>query len=320
MKRRTQKIDWTFWERQVCTCAEAMAHRHRRQTLPIPLGPIARDRRVHRYVFDRLPVAGGIAVEENGFVIYVNCEPADAPSWYAKLADESDGGATLPVRARFTIAHEIAHTFFYDLSTGPKSLLSQLDAPDLSRLERLCNVGAAQMQISDRDLRIETELHDILIPTNLLQMARRFRVSLVTLVVRLTRFPGWSWRGGAIFIVSKRGNTESAERDEQTPRYWVSARAIDGTMRAFLGTTSPRSLPPDASRSLDRFGLDGGDLPDEVTIPCRVGGVDALQPCGIHCAAVNEDGCFMITMRLSGQPTRAVLPRVTNIDGAAEVK
>jgi hypothetical protein len=58
---------------------------------------------------------------------------------------ESQRGTRL--RQRFTIAHEIVHTFYYDYNEGvPKPTRG---APAGVRLERLCHIGASQILMPD---------------------------------------------------------------------------------------------------------------------------------------------------------------------------
>src|SRR5437016_14630956 len=50
-------------------------------------------------------------------------------------------------RSRFTLAHELVHSFFYDLNGGvPKPLKG---SPRGERLETLCHIGASQILLPD---------------------------------------------------------------------------------------------------------------------------------------------------------------------------
>ena len=86
-------------------------------SLPVDLKRIAAHREVRRIEFAPLLMDGGLAVRSDGFVIYVRCDIGEGADLTARLAEDGTG-STLPQRilrrARFTIAHEIAHTFFYE--------------------------------------------------------------------------------------------------------------------------------------------------------------------------------------------------------------
>ena len=90
-------------------------------------------------------------------------------------------------RQRFTIAHEICHTFFYEFVP---ELKYRPMAPD-SGEERLCNLGAAELLVPE-DL-LATEV-DVKYPSlsSLERLATRYRVSLEVMLVRLSSLRLWS--------------------------------------------------------------------------------------------------------------------------------
>lgn len=87
-------------------------------------------------------------------------------------------------RRRFTLAHELVHTFFYDRNVGvPRRVRG---SPRGSTLERLCHMGASQILVPDVLLR------QALRPTgqvesaeSILKLARLFSVSVEVMVRRL---------------------------------------------------------------------------------------------------------------------------------------
>src|SRR5690349_17325157 len=84
---------------------------------------------------------GVLSPVEGGFKIFIQNNFADQP------------GANR--RQRFTIAHELAHTFFYDLNgEAPKR---SKGSPKGQKLERLCHIGASQILVPEILLRQEVE-------------------------------------------------------------------------------------------------------------------------------------------------------------------
>ena len=89
-------------------------------------------------------------------------------------------------RVKFSIAHEIAHTFFPDCDDNVRQRLPKNDmVGDDWELEMLCNIGAAEMlmpigsfpALKDETLTIE----------NLLRLRREFEVSMEAILLRIVR-------------------------------------------------------------------------------------------------------------------------------------
>lgn len=92
-------------------------------------------------------------------------------------------------RARFTIAHELVHTFFYEQNDGlPKPLKG---SPSGERLERLCHIGAGQILVPEPLLRKQLdatgEITDV---QRILELAKLFDVSLEVMMRRLRDIGG----------------------------------------------------------------------------------------------------------------------------------
>ena len=90
--------------------------------LPTNLGRIATRQGIREILFRPLLADGGIGLLKDGFVVYVKADPDEGESFSEQF--KQDGiGLGLPRhmirRVRFTIAHEIAHTFFYDRRSRP---------------------------------------------------------------------------------------------------------------------------------------------------------------------------------------------------------
>ncbi len=157
---------------------------------PVPLLPLVDVCGVRRVIFRSLPVSGGLSVDRAGFSIHVKASKKDARQWTRMFNSASDGGRGLPRRVRFTIAHEIAHTFFFDWRNGePVSLVDYEERSQLRRLERACNRGAAALLVP------EVLLGRLIAgrpwtPSLLRSAAVAFNVSLETLLWRLHELRG----------------------------------------------------------------------------------------------------------------------------------
>ncbi|MGO9337850.1 MAG: ImmA/IrrE family metallo-endopeptidase [Terriglobales bacterium] len=89
-------------------------------------------------------------------------------------------------RARFTIAHEACHTFFYQLA--PEIKFRPHETDDLE--ERLCNLGASVLLIPSAALTARSRKLPISLDS-LQQLAAEFAVSLPTMLLRLRGLGLW---------------------------------------------------------------------------------------------------------------------------------
>ncbi len=124
-----------------------------RASLPVNLGKIAARRSVRRVEFKPIFGDGGIAVLDDGFSIYVKCDPGEGEDLTSRFSEDGTGG-TLPDkvvrRARFTIAHEIAHTLFYALDARPPRLKISTDSDESAqKLETACNRAAGELLLPE---------------------------------------------------------------------------------------------------------------------------------------------------------------------------
>ncbi len=90
------------------------------------------------------------------------------------------------VRLRFTMAHEICHTFFYELVPEIKFRPNTTDESE----ERLCNVGAAAILINERSLRRQAKKMQSTLES-LEDLAAAYEVSLSTMLLRLRSLQLW---------------------------------------------------------------------------------------------------------------------------------
>src|SRR5579864_709841 len=103
---------------------------------PSDLRALALARRVRRVVLQDMIPRGGIAPLMDGFEIFLrNRERLELD------LNEPDGLDRLNKRQRFTFAHELAHTFFFDLNAQPPTKIKGVPRWDV--LEQACDRGAA---------------------------------------------------------------------------------------------------------------------------------------------------------------------------------
>jgi len=95
------------------------------------LSKLAAARGVHTIRFRPMPVDGVVEVKGSGFEIQIRSDKDQA----VPVSDVDS--AALTTRERFTFAHEISHTFFYDAEFRPIR-----PKPSKQLLEALCNLGA----------------------------------------------------------------------------------------------------------------------------------------------------------------------------------
>ena len=97
-------------------------------------------------------------------------------------------------RRRFTVAHELCHTFFYEYVPEIKFLPHETDNAE----EALCNLGAAELLMPSRSLRREAKALPVCIDSAAL-LASLYSVSLEAMTRRLRELSIWdvelsSWR------------------------------------------------------------------------------------------------------------------------------
>lgn len=112
---------------------------------PVNLAPIARFQHVRTIELRPMLIGGCIEPVEGGFNIYIR----DRSTRSLSLDDAPDLDSLKP-RQRFTLAHEIAHTFFYDFASDPPRILKQ--APKSQIMEWLCQQGASQLLLPEHFL------------------------------------------------------------------------------------------------------------------------------------------------------------------------
>jgi hypothetical protein len=186
MAKRT-KDPWPSRRRYAIQSAEALVATNAR-ALPVDLNRIAANRAVDRIEFTPLFTDGGLAVREDGFVIYVRCEIGQGASLTEQLAEDGTGRTLPPTiarRARFTIAHEIAHTFFYDIRRMPPRSKIEVDGgASASNLELTCNQIAGLILVPETLIQRHFARFDFDRPEQLRTLANVALVSTQTVVHR----------------------------------------------------------------------------------------------------------------------------------------
>jgi hypothetical protein len=194
------------------------------------------------------------------------------------------------VKVRFTIAHEIAHTFLYDLRTM-RSPVSGHHPKELASLERTCNQGAARLLVPESLLSRALMTAPSLDARGLTRIAAGFRVSTQCLVHRLQRSTAWAETGRVALVTIEKAGVQR-----------ICASAMDGPARLLF----PR-IDYDADLSLfaraDSLILFGGpENSVEIHVPSRIAAQVASQRCIITCEQLSSEPrtFFVVIARLGG--------------------
>lgn len=94
---------------------------------------------------------------------------------------------TSTARLRFTVAHEICHTFFYELAPELKFIPHEAD----SKEERLCNLGAAELLMPTASIQRAARPMAVCLES-LHQLADEYSVSLTAMFLRLRSLRLWN--------------------------------------------------------------------------------------------------------------------------------
>lgn len=137
-------------------------------------------------------------------------------------------------RWRFTIAHELCHTFFYELVPELKFYPHGVNQEE----ERLCNLGAAELLLPANPVKSLVKKFSVSLES-LEYLASWFQVSAEVMLLRLRDLKLWIgqltvWRpkfGGGFGLDRMVGGTKSQWEwsDERIPKYaWESGRTTRG--------------------------------------------------------------------------------------------
>lgn len=250
--------------RALVSKADTLASKVSNREFPVLLRPIAENRKVTSVDFCPLLVDAMLTTHSEGFRILLNSNGGRAKELKERYRNESRE-IMLASRLRFSLAHELAHTFFYDISKKSPQLAKKFTAgggrTELENLERNCNTLASHLLLPTPMLQEEfLRLKDIT-PETVSDFARKAGVSLQALLLRLDRsdslFVRRYFRGCIVLVGQYKG--EIKIQAIAKPESFNIARNLS-LMR--LGETwklkahdgaelNPTSLPPTSSAILD---------------------------------------------------------------------
>jgi hypothetical protein len=169
--------------------AETLSCNAAKNQFPVLLHQLAERRRVTSVEFRPLLVDAMLTTHPEGFRILFNSNGED-PSEMQKRFQSESPTQVMPSRLRFSFAHEVAHTFFYDLSDGPPKLAKQFRSgggrTELENLERNCDKLASQMLLPTPMLKAALKRMETISPRSLSEFAKQAGVSIEALVRRLS--------------------------------------------------------------------------------------------------------------------------------------
>jgi IrrE N-terminal-like domain len=145
---------------------------------PVDLYAVARHRRIKRLSLRFMIPRGVLMPVDGGFEVYLR----DSCQKEMDISEpEAEGG--LSNRQRFSLAHEIAHTFFYkfsNLKPAPEAVSNELE------LEKTCDRTAAHILIPTNLLKREIGDYQRIDASLIRSIACKFRTSLTVAIDRLT--------------------------------------------------------------------------------------------------------------------------------------
>jgi len=202
------KNPWHSRRRNAIDSAEAVIASIAR-SLPVNLRRIATNRAVRRIEFTPLLTLGGLAVCDDGFNIYVRCDIGQSADLTARLTEDGTGASLPPAisrRARFTIAHEIAHTFFYDIRRMPPRPKTHVnDGVSATKLELACNQIAGLILMPGAVVQRDFAKFDFGRPEELRMLADAALVSAQAVIHRFKHLDKLSHPEGILVSVNQDG-------------------------------------------------------------------------------------------------------------------
>jgi hypothetical protein len=282
-----------MWQQRVTNMAEYLALSAGSKEFPIALKKVAESRKIKEVVFRPLLIDACIGGEDDGFTVYVGCETERIEDSYRRWNDVRDGGRSLRVRTRFTIAHEICHTFFFGIEgKGPRRYIDVKHHGALKSMERACDKAAARILLPEPLLRAEMGRIDILDAQGFVSLREKTAVSVECLLLRIKESSVWSRDFGAIAYVRKHNGEFLIERLIIHPVLCnVFPKAVEGE--------APRNLIYDDSLSI--YG--GYEHKVVVEQPVLVGSRRATQSYRVTCERIyGYVDSFILTVRSEGRP------------------
>jgi len=191
---RSQK--WLDWRNHIAWQCDVLT---REMSPPIPLREIYLRCKIKEVVFQPMLVEAGLAIDDDGFVVFVSCDEEAKQEWTSAFNDANQMGRFLPGRVRFSMAHELIHTFFYDTEQKPyRKRIKETHHKEIDSLEIACNYGASRLLLPTRQLRTDTNKSDFLSTKRIIDLARKYRVSIECLIHRLVNLEDWTAERGIL--------------------------------------------------------------------------------------------------------------------------
>ncbi|MBZ5647315.1 MAG: ImmA/IrrE family metallo-endopeptidase [Acidobacteriia bacterium] len=146
--------------------------------------------------YEQVPVDVFRLAAQKGLAVKENLEGAGCQEG---LLVPVDGGyrvrlrrASTDTRKRFSLAHELGHTLFYeDAGSGPRHVIGILSKQEHNAEEKICDMFAQCLLMPKRPLKLALERIPANAPGELLNLlegtSRTFRVSMPALLARLQR-------------------------------------------------------------------------------------------------------------------------------------
>lgn len=223
------------------------------QDIPIDLNKVAAQTGATIEEREMIPEAA-VDTQDGHFHIYVQNNFREMP------------GAS--VRSRFSLAHEIGHTLFFELRDG--QLKPRKDAPRGDDLEMACNRAAGMILVPTKALRRELRQHTVLGADAVVSLAAKFQVSPAVMLRRLHDTgafevdwsPVLTSRTGEVFTIEfapyppwLKGHIVKPSVGQNFMQWFGPAESVDGLLARKCLNGTLEAEPIDISRSKTIFGL-----------------------------------------------------------------
>lgn len=183
---------WADKARAMNAAANRLGGKHLIKGYRVSLSGILEEIGVRDIVFKPMTADGGLAIKGREFCIFVRSDSKEVETLREKFRGR-DGRDALPSRLRFTIAHEILHTFFYQKSGDSlRNQVTQTGEVARTKLEEICNSGARRILMPKKLFALESvqEL-DFRNPRVLRDLSKAAGVSPDVLVKRIGDTNSW---------------------------------------------------------------------------------------------------------------------------------
>ena len=283
---------WKALRSKAETAGEVCSVKNSEGSLPVCLKSIALERKVRDVVFRPLLIDACLGVRHDGFVIFVKCSKQRSTALTKAFESSPCSGYFLPNRTRFSIAHEIAHTFFFNLDSSPPASDVELrKTRSIDALETACNEIARRLLLPKALFLPELGKINVLNPQALRALARKAAVSTDVFTLRLNQLFDWTSILGGILCIREEVNGPK-----------ILSMSMHSALRPHFNHLARNSSLGSILSSKD-FILNGGrklEMPFE--IPCQVGNRKAFQRVFFRCedAPQNANSTRFVTFERQG--------------------